>query len=108
MRKLIVPCLMLSFMVLTACTWIHPYQPNVQQGNLITAEMVDRVKPGMSKEQVVNALGEPLLSNIFNDNRWAYVYTFQRNGGVIQRKNVDVYFSNGRVVRVQKSEGVIQ
>lgn len=104
MRKLIISCLMTCFMLLTAC---HVYQPNIQQGNLITPQMISQVKPGMSKQQVENILGEPLLSNTFNDNQWAYVYTFQRNGGIIQRKNFDVYFQNNRVTRVQWSEGTI-
>lgn len=107
MQKLILPFLYLSILLVTGCSWFHPYQPNVQQGNLISQSMVESIKSGMSKQQVENTLGEPVLSNIFNDNHWAYVYTFQHNGGVIVRKNVDVYFQNGRVSRVISSEGKV-
>jgi len=106
MRKLIIASLFINFLLLAGCL-IHPYQPDVQQGNLISPSMMDNVKPGMSKDQVRNTLGNPLLSNTFDNNHWGYVYTFQHNGGIITRKNFDIYFQNGRVSRIDKSEGQI-
>lgn len=104
MRKLIVPSLCLTIFLLAGCSWFHPYQPNIQQGNLISPSMVERIKPGMTKQQVENTLGQPVLSNIFNDNHWAYVYTFQHNGGVIIRKNLDIYFRDNRVSHITSSK----
>lgn len=107
MQKLILACLALAFLQLTACGLIRPYQPDIQQGNLVTEPMADSIRPGMSKEQVRNHLGNPVLDNPFDDSHWAYVYTFQHNGGEIVRKNLDIYFQGGQVSRVVKNEGKI-
>lgn len=106
MKKLIIACLAAGVTLLAGCG-LHIYQPNIQQGNLMSAEMMDQIRPGMSKAQVENILGEPILVNTFDANHSAYVYTFQKNGGTIERKNVEVYFSNNHVTRVQKSVGTI-
>jgi outer membrane protein assembly factor BamE len=100
MKKLIVPCLSLSFLLLAGCGILKPYQPDVQQGNVVSEADVAKLKPGMSKDQVSNLLGTPVLDNAFNTNHWAYVYTFQHDGGVITKKNLDVYFNNNRVTRI--------
>jgi outer membrane protein assembly factor BamE len=109
MRKLIIACLSLNFILLTGCglQLIRPYQPDIQQGNVISEQMAESVRPGMSKEQVRNNLGTPVLVNAFDDNHWGYAYTFQHNGREIIRKNIDVYFQNGRVSRVVKDAGKI-
>jgi len=109
MRKLfiVITCLFLKTILLTGCGLVHPYQPDIQQGNLISQAMAERVGVGMSKDQVRNALGNSLLANPFDENHWAYVYTFQHNGGVISRKTLDIYFQNGRVSRIGSNEGKI-
>lgn len=107
MRKLIVTCLFLNIILLTGCGWIRPYQPDIQQGNLISQQMANSIQPGMSKEQVRRNLGTPVLANAFDDNHWGYVYTFQHNGRDIIRRNLDLYFQNGRVSRIVKDEGKI-
>lgn len=107
MRNTIIVSFFLSSLCLTGCGVIHPYQPNVQQGNMVSQVMIDQVHPGMSKEQVRNILGSSVLPNLFDENHWAYVYTMQRNGGQIIRKKVDIYFQNDRVTRVVKAEGKI-
>jgi outer membrane protein assembly factor BamE len=107
MRKLIITCLSLNFLLLTGCGILRPYQPDIQQGNLVSESMIQRIKPGMSKEQVVNTLGNPILTNTFDNTHWGYVYTFQHNGREIVRKNVDIYFQNGRVSQVIRSAGKI-
>jgi outer membrane protein assembly factor BamE (lipoprotein component of BamABCDE complex) len=53
------------------------YRATIQQGNVITQEMVDRLQPGMTPSQVRFILGEPILGNTFRDERWDYVYTIQ-------------------------------
>ena len=50
------------------------YKLSVQQGNVITQEMVDRLKPGMTRNQVEFVMGRPVLSDPFNDDQWVYVY----------------------------------
>ena len=53
------------------------YKLSVQQGNVITQEMVDRLKPGMTRNQVEFVMGKPVLGDPFNDDQWVYVYTLE-------------------------------
>ena len=53
------------------------YKLSVQQGNVITQEMVDRLKPGMTRNQVEFVMGKPVLSDPFNDDQWVYVYSLE-------------------------------
>lgn len=103
MKKIIIIGLILISASLGACSLFHPYQPDIQQGNLYTPLMVEQIKPGISKDQVLSIMGSPILVNIFSDTHWAYVYTFQRKGGEILKKRLDIYFLNGRVVRVERN-----
>ena len=41
--------------------WSIVYQPEVQQGNIINQEMVNKLSPGMDRRQVQFILGTPLL-----------------------------------------------
>jgi outer membrane protein assembly factor BamE len=53
------------------------YKLSVQQGNVITQEMVDRLKPGMTRNQVEFVMGKPVLGDPFNDDLWVYIYTLE-------------------------------
>ncbi len=50
------------------------YRIEVQQGNLITQQMVNELKLGMTEQQVRYILGTPSIQDIFHDNRWDYLY----------------------------------
>lgn len=66
----------------------------VQQGNVITQKMIDRLKPGMTREQVAFVMGEPVVRNTFNQDRWDYVYTIEAPGRFEDEKRVTLYFEN--------------
>ncbi len=93
--------LLVSVFLLSACSHLHMYQPTVQQGNVVTEEEISRIKPGMSQGQVIAILGEPVLGNSLNPGELNYIYTLQKNGGRIQKKALNLYFSNGRLVKVE-------
>ena len=79
-------------------TFLHPYRPDVYQGNLITSEMVGQLEKGMSKEQVQFLLGLPLLQDRFHTDRWNYVYYVNRRSGETETRKLIVYFNAaGRV-----------
>jgi outer membrane protein assembly factor BamE len=50
------------------------------QGNVVTSEQVARVKPGMTRAQVRDILGTPLLTDPFHADRWDYLFTIRRQG----------------------------
>ena len=79
---------------------LSPYRIDVRQGNYVSQEMVARLKPGMTQDQVRFALGTPLVSDIFHADRWDYVYRFQPGRGPVQLRRLVVYFEDGKLARV--------
>lgn len=73
-------------------SFLQPYRVEVVQGNVVTQEMVDRVKPGMTRQQVRDVLGAPLLADPFHADRWDYVFTIRRQGTPFQQRRVTVLF----------------
>lgn len=66
----------------------------VQQGNVITQEMIDRLKPGMTRRQVAFVMGEPVVRNPFDQDRWDYVYSVQVGNVVYQQLRMSLFFEN--------------
>lgn len=71
---------------------ITPYRMEIVQGNVVTKEMAAAVKPGMTRAQVRDVLGSPLLTDIFHSDRWDYVFTIRRQGAAYQQRRVTVLF----------------
>jgi outer membrane protein assembly factor BamE len=71
---------------------ITPYKIEVVQGNVVTKEQADAVKVGMTRTQVRETLGSPLLTDVFHGDRWDYVFTIRRPGTDPQRRHVVVMF----------------
>jgi len=71
----------------------------VEQGNLITQEMVDQLKPGMTEEQVEFVLGSPVHRNSFNINQWVYIYV-REHEGERERKKLMLEFEDGTLARI--------
>ncbi len=77
---------------------VTPYKIDIQQGNIITQEMVDQLRPGMTKRQVTFVMGTPLVRDPFNQDRWDYVYSYQPGGGVRGQERITMYFENDLLV----------
>ena len=74
----------------------------VQQGNYITQEMVAQLKPGLTRDQVRFVLGTPLVSDIFHEERWDYVFLRQRtNSRETESRRIAVFFEDGKLKRVE-------
>jgi outer membrane protein assembly factor BamE len=79
-------------------TFVQPYRPDVQQGNVVTKEMVDQLRTGMSREQVRFLLGTPVLVSAFHQDRWDYVYFLKRGkGSEQQQRRLTVLFKDNRM-----------
>ena len=77
------------------------YRVAVQQGNVITQEMVDRLRPGMTREQVAYIMGEPVMRNPFDQNQWDYVYTLRVRDRVDDRRKLSVIFVAGALAEIK-------
>jgi outer membrane protein assembly factor BamE len=81
---------------------LTPYRIEIQQGNFIDQDMVSKLKPGMTREQVRFVLGTPLVSDIFHADRWDYVFTRRPQGtDEVQKRRLSVFFKDGRLARVE-------
>jgi outer membrane protein assembly factor BamE len=80
---------------------ITPYRIDIMQGNVVTQELASMVKPGMSREQVRDLLGSPLLTSAFPADRWDYVFTLRRQGVEPQRRSVVAFFKDNRLDRLE-------
>ena len=107
MRKLLIYLVLsASGLTLTACSISIDripgmYRIDVQQGSVITQDMLAKLKPGMSKRRVKFILGTPPIADTFHNNRWDYIYSYQRRGGTRQQRRVTAIFENDKLVRIE-------
>lgn len=80
---------------------ITPYKVDIVQGNFVSKEQVEALKPGMSRNEVREVLGTPLMSSIFHADRWDYVFTFKRQGVEPQSRKLAVFFRNDVLERFE-------
>ncbi|MBX9873146.1 MAG: outer membrane protein assembly factor BamE [Burkholderiaceae bacterium] len=90
--------------VLAGCGWLEPYRVPIVQGNVVTREQVAVLRPGMSRIQVRDILGTPLLTSVFHADRWDYVFTLQQQGREPQARRVTVYFKGEMLERFEADE----
>ena len=80
------------------------YKLDINQGNYLTQDMVEKLKVGQSKQQVRLILGTPLVTSAFRDNRWDYVYEFNRQGKTLEHRQFVVYFVDDKLARWEGDE----
>lgn len=85
-------------LILTACT---PYHQQIQQGNIITSEMMAKLSPHMTKEQVAYVLGTPDIQNPWNSNEWYYVYTNKEDGKTLVRNHLKLDFTDDKLTHIE-------
>ncbi|UTW46536.1 outer membrane protein assembly factor BamE [bacterium SCSIO 12696] len=71
----------------------------IEQGNIITQDMVDQLQPGLTREQVRFILGTPLVADTFTSNRWDYLYSLDRRKGSKETSRLSVFFEGDSLVR---------
>ena len=95
-----------SLLVLSGCNNIGSmdfpgvYKISIPQGNIITQEMVDQLRPGMTKRQVIFVMGTPLVRDPYHQDRWDYVYNFQPGGGERGQERLSVLFQDDQLLQI--------
>lgn len=98
--------LLLGCLALSACSrgpdhWFgFVHRIDIQQGNVIEQELINRIERGMSKAEVRDALGTPLLIDPFHPDQWVYVQTLQQGEEYVQH-NLFLHFDNDALVLVE-------
>ena len=106
MRKSLFSLSLLTSLTLVSCSTILNHLPGVytleiQQGNIIDQTMVDQLRPGMNKRQVLYIMGSPMLDDVFHKNRWDYLYSDKPSGEDNVQKQLSLFFENDQIVGVQ-------
>jgi outer membrane protein assembly factor BamE len=96
---------LLVLLLLAGCSSVPSllYKIEIQQGNLITQELVDKLKPGMTRAQVRFVLGSPMISDAFHENRWDYVYRLEQRGNLVEQRHLTVFFEEDKLARIDGS-----
>lgn len=76
------------------------YRIDVAQGNIVTQEMIDQLKPGMTKRQVRFIMGSPLVIDTFEPERWDYVHSMSEKGREREQQRVSLFFEKDVLVRI--------
>ena len=83
---------------------ITPYRIDIVQGSVVTTETAKQIKPGMSRTQVRDILGTPMLMDLFHADRWDYVFTIKRPNAEPQRRSVVAYFKGDELERLEAAD----
>jgi outer membrane protein assembly factor BamE len=97
MRKAFV--FLLAAVLLSGCSFT--YRQPIFQGNLLDKQNVDKLKPGMSKAQVIALVGDPVVADPFHHERWDYVASERRGHKKTQVKNLTLYFEGDSLARME-------
>lgn len=93
-----------SVLGLGACSWFQfpgVYKLTIQQGNIVTPDMLEQLQPGMTKRQVNFVLGTPLIVDSFHQDRWDYFYSLRNSEGETTTQHLTVYFDGDRMTHYQ-------
>ena len=77
------------------------YKMPIQQGNIVSKDMLDQLRLGMTKDQVRFVLGTPMLMDMFHSNRWDYTYTLKVGRQPMETKPLTLFFQDDALVRIQ-------
>ena len=94
---------------LGACNLLTVHKLDIQQGNVVTQEMVDKLKPGMTRAQARFVLGTPLVADAFHRDRWDYFYSFKVGAeGIAETRRLTLIFQGDVLHSVQGDVAVKQ
>ncbi len=108
---------MLAVVWLSGCSTVTPledfvpiitqfgvYKLDINQGNYLSQDMVDKLKVGQTKQQVRMVLGTPLVMSAFRADRWDYIYEFRRSGRLREHRQFTAYFADEQLARWEGDE----
>jgi len=102
--SLLTACAVVDDPVARAMRKVTPYRIEVVQGNFVSKEQVQALRPGMTRNQVKEILGTPLIASVFHADRWDYAFTIRRKGTAPQQRKLSVFFQNDAFIKVESEE----
>jgi outer membrane protein assembly factor BamE len=77
------------------------YKINVEQGNVVTEEMVEQLRPGLNRRQVRYIMGTPLIEDSFHSDRWDYRYLMRNGDQTLSETQLTLWFEADELVRAE-------
>ena len=77
------------------------YRINVEQGNVVTEEMMEQLRPGLNRRQVRYIMGTPLIEDSFHEDRWDYRYMLRNGNEMLSETQLTLWFEGDELVRVE-------
>ena len=77
------------------------YRINVEQGNVVTEEMAEQLRPGLNRRQVRYIMGTPLIEDSFHEDRWDYRYLLRNGNEILSETHLTLWFEEDELVRVE-------
>jgi len=103
MKRLLAIITCFSGLCLTGCSipeWSVVHRIDVQQGNVITQDVINQLEPGMSRRQVQFVAGSPMVADVFHQDRWDYLYHLKPGKGEVTSEHVSLFFEEDALVRI--------
>ena len=99
-----IPLVLTLALTVTAVGCIRTYKLDIQQGNVVTAELVSQLQLGMTRREVQYILGTPLVTDPFHVDRWDYFFTRKQGGATTREQRlITVVFKDDKLDRVEGS-----
>lgn len=93
-------------LLLSGCTFVERwvYRPDINQGNYVTATETAKLQVGQTKEQVQYIMGTPMLTSVFGDNTWYYVFREQPHHGYVRQLTYTLIFNRDRLAEIKTAD----
>jgi outer membrane protein assembly factor BamE len=99
----------LLFLTLGGCTRNYDgginipfvYKIDIQQGNVVDQNMIDRLQKGMDKTRVRFIMGTPVLADPFHSNRWEYIFSYQEGGKEREQRHISLHFEDEKLAYIE-------
>ena len=111
MQKNLITIILGSFiLLLSSCTSLlpEPYKIDIQQGNKVEQKNLNKLKLGMTSDQVKFVLGTPMLMNGNNNHRWDYIYYLRAGTGDLKKSRIVLYFKDSKLSKIDDSHFVTE
>jgi len=85
-------------LVIAGC--FSSYRVEIQQGNVISAEQIEKLIPGTPRDEVRFILGTPLIEDPFHAQRWDYFYSLDpAKGEKVTQYRLSIWFKDEKIAR---------
>ena len=95
--------ILLSVVTLMLFGCVRTYRIDIQQGNIVTLEQIEQLKPGMNMTEVRYLLGAPLVEDPFHTERWDYFYSFSSGETrQVEQQRLTIFFDNEQLIKIEQ------